>query len=187
MTTTPYLTGQFLLAMPSMPDPRFARTLIYVCTHNKEGAMGLVINRPFEALDFEGLLEQLDIEVDEFNRDMAIQTGGPVEGGRGFVLHSADYVQDSTLIVSETVALTATVDILKEIAAGRGPRHALLALGYAGWSAGQLEAELQHNGWLTTEADDEILFNTDLEQKYPRALAKLGVDISMLSGDAGHA
>jgi putative transcriptional regulator len=187
MTTSRYLTGQFLLAMPSMPDARFARTLVYVCSHNEDGAMGLVVNRPFEALDFEGLLEQLDIEVDDVVRDIPIHTGGPVETGRGFVLHSADYVQDSTLIVSETVALTATVDILRQIAGGRGPHHALLALGYAGWSPGQLEAEIQHNGWLTTEADDEILFNTDLDQKYPRALAKLGVDISMLSGDAGHA
>ncbi|MFZ5608293.1 MAG: YqgE/AlgH family protein [Pseudomonadota bacterium] len=187
MSTSPYLTGQFLLAMPSISDPRFDRTLIYVCTHTAEGAMGLIVNRRFEQLTFRTLLEQLDIEVSAVKRDIPIHSGGPVETGRGFVLHSADYVQDSTMVVSETVALTATVDILKEIAGGRGPHHALLALGYAGWTAGQLDAELQRNGWLTAEADDEILFNTDLEQKYPRTLAMLGIDISMLSGDAGHA
>lgn len=149
--------------------------------------MGLIVNRRFDGLDFEGLLEQLDIEVGRVERDVPIHAGGPVETGRGFVLHSADFVQDSTLVVSETVALTATVDILRELAAGRGPRHALLALGYAGWSPGQLDNEIARNGWLTAEADDEILFNTELEDKYPRTMAMLGIDISMLSGDAGHA
>jgi putative transcriptional regulator len=181
------MTGQFVLAMPTMPDPRFARSLIYICTHSAEGAMGLIVNRGFDGLDFQGLLDQLDIEVGEVVRDVPIHAGGPVETGRGFVLHSADFVQDSTLIVSETVALTATVDILRELAAGRGPRHALLALGYAGWAPGQLDDEIARNGWLTAEADDEILFNTELEDKYPRTMAMLGIDISMLSGDAGHA
>ncbi|GAB4138080.1 MAG: YqgE/AlgH family protein [Sphingomonadales bacterium] len=187
MTKTPYLTGHFLLAMPSIADPRFERSVVYMCMHSEEGAMGLIVNRMHPGLDFEQLLEQLDIEVDAISRNVPIHQGGPVEVGRGFVLHSADYVQESTMIVSETVAMTATVDILRELARGGGPRNALLALGYAGWSAGQLDAEIQRNGWLTVAADDEILFHTDAEQKWPRAMAMLGVDISMLSSESGHA
>lgn len=187
MTKTSYLTGQFLMAMPSIGDDRFDRTLIYLCAHTPERAMGLVINKPHTDLDFEGLLAQLDIEVDSISQDITVHAGGPVEPGRGFVLHSADYVQDSSLVVSETVALTATVDVLKGLAIGKGPRNAMLALGYAGWSAGQLDEELANNAWLTAPGDDEILFNTDAEQKYPRAMAMLGVDLSMLSTEAGHA
>lgn len=187
MSKTPYLTGHFLLAMPTIADPRFERSVVYMCMHNEEGAMGLVVNRLHQGLDFAHLLEQLDIEVNGIARNLAIHQGGPVEVGRGFVLHSADYVQESTMIVSETVAMTATVDILKEIARGRGPRNALLALGYAGWAAGQLDAEIQRNGWLTVAADDEVLFRTDPDRKWPRAMAMLGVDISMLSSEAGHA
>ncbi|MEO0410850.1 MAG: YqgE/AlgH family protein [Pseudomonadota bacterium] len=187
MTKSPYLTGQFLMAMPSIGDDRFDRTLIYMCAHTAERAMGIVINKLHTDLDFPELLNQLDIEVDDVARDITVHAGGPVEPGRGFVLHSADYVQDSSLIVSETVALTATVDILKELATGQGPRNAMLALGYAGWSAGQLEGELSNNAWLTAAGDDEILFNTDAEQKYPRTMAMLGIDLSMLSTQAGHA
>lgn len=187
MTSSTYLDSKLLLAMPSMTDPRFDRSVIYICSHDESGAMGLVINQPFDSLTFEGLLDQLEIDVPDTVPPVTIHTGGPVEPGRGFVLHSADYVQESTLVVSETLALTATVDILTSLAQGRGPMHHLLALGYAGWGAGQLEAEIQANAWLTAEADDEIIFNTDLEQKWPRAMAKLGVNISMLSSDAGHA
>jgi len=187
MSQSTSLAGQFLLAMPSISDPRFDRTVIYLCSHSDEGAMGLVVNRLMDGLDFAGLLEQLSIEVSAVRRNIAIHAGGPVETGRGFVLHSADFVQDTTLVVSETVALTATVDILREIAEGRGPRHVLLALGYAGWAPGQLDAELQRNGWLTLEGEDEILFNTDVDRMWPRAMAMLGVDVSMLSTQAGHA
>ncbi|MEM1019283.1 MAG: YqgE/AlgH family protein [Sphingomonadales bacterium] len=187
MSKSGFLTGQFLMAMPSIGDDRFDRTLIYMCAHSSDRAMGIVINKVHSDLDFEGLLAQLDIEVDDVARDVAVHAGGPVEPGRGFVLHSADYVQDSSLVVSETVALTATVDILKELATGRGPRNAMLALGYAGWSSGQLENELSNNAWLTAASDDEILFNTDAEQKYPRTMAMLGIDLSMLSSEAGHA
>ncbi len=187
MTSSTYLDSKLLLAMPNMADPRFDRSVIYICSHDESGAMGLVINEAFQSLSFEGLLEQLEIEYTEPVPQLVIHTGGPVEPGRGFVLHSADYVQESTLIVSETLALTATVDILTALAHGRGPRHHLLALGYAGWGAGQLEAEIQANSWLTAEADEEIIFNTELEQKWPRAMAKLGVNVSMLSTDAGHA
>ncbi len=188
MASSLYLDGKLLLAMPAMGDPRFDRSVIYVCSHDESGAMGLVINNAFDNLSFKDLLEQLDIEVDHSDLpDVTMHSGGPVEPGRGFVLHSADYVQESTLITSEKLALTATVDILKAIANDHGPHHHLLALGYAGWGAGQLEQEIQNNAWLTAEADEEIIFNTDLEQKWPRAMAMLGVNISMLSSDAGHA
>ncbi len=187
MTSSTYLDNKLLLAMPNMTDPRFERSVVYICSHDSSGAMGLVINQAFSNLDFASLLNQLDIEVEENVPDIAIHSGGPVEPGRGFVLHSADYVQESTLIVSEHLALTATVDVLKAIANGSGPRNHLLALGYAGWGAGQLDNEIQANAWMTAEADDEIIFNTELEQKWPRAMAMLGINISMLSGDAGHA
>lgn len=182
-----YLEGQLLLAMPTMGDPRFERSVIYMCVHSPEGAMGLVINRASDTISFPQLLDQLGIDVEAADEDIAIHAGGPVEPTRGFVLHSADYIQESTLIVSETVALTATVDILKAIARQTGPRNSLLALGYAGWGAGQLDSEIQANGWLHTEADDELLFVTEPELKWPLAMAKLGVDISMLSTEAGHA
>ena len=188
MATSLYLGGKLLLAMPAMADPRFDRSVIYVCSHDTSGAMGLVINNAFTNLSFRDLLEQLDIDTETQNLpELIMHSGGPVEPGRGFVLHSADFVQESTLVTNEHLALTATVDILKAIATGKGPNHHLLALGYAGWGAGQLEQEIQDNAWLTAEADEEIIFNTDLEQKWPRAMAMLGVNVSMLSSDAGHA
>ncbi|MFC7334310.1 YqgE/AlgH family protein [Rhodocista pekingensis] len=182
-----FLTGQLLIAMPQMPDPRFARTVIYVCAHTADGAMGLVINRLFGGIGFADLLEQLDIEAECSLDHLSVHYGGPVEGGRGFVLHSTDYAREATMMVDDDVALTATVDILRAIAEGRGPKHALLALGYAGWGAGQLDAEMQNNGWLHAPADPDLLFDGDLETKWERAIAKLGVSLSMLSADAGHA
>jgi putative transcriptional regulator len=146
-----------------------------------------VINRRMPSVTFPQLLGQLGIKVGKPSRDVVVHFGGPVEEGRGFVLHSADYVQDSTLIISETIALTATVDVLKAIAAGEGPSHSLLAIGCAGWGPGQLESEIQMNGWLHTEPDDELIFHTELSQKWPRAMSKIGVDVSMLSSDVGHA
>tara|TARA_B100001939_G_scaffold347659_1_gene370007 strand:- start:9062 stop:9763 length:702 start_codon:yes stop_codon:yes gene_type:complete len=199
VTREGYLEGQLLIAMPGMTDPRFAHSVIYICSHNEDGAMGLAINRPTQHIDFPSLLDQLDIdpyqggnftETTEIPPEIPLpqlHAGGPVEVGRGFVLHSADYVQDSTLVISETIALTATVDILKAIARGRGPRHYLVILGYSGWGAGQLEYELQRNSWLTTEADEELVFCTEPDMKWPRAMAKLGVDVTMLSSEAGHA
>ncbi|WP_308911913.1 YqgE/AlgH family protein [Pseudokordiimonas caeni] len=187
MTASLSLSGQLLLAMPGMTDPRFDRSVIYICTHDSAGAMGLIINQPIDFLTFEGLLDQLEITAAPEVPEVPIHCGGPVEPGRGFVLHSADFVQDSTLIVSETLALTATVDVLKAIAGGTGPRNHLLALGYAGWGAGQLESEITQNAWLTAEADEEIIFHTDVDQKWPRTMAMLGIDISMLSSLAGHA
>ncbi len=182
-----YLTGQLLIAMPAMRDPRFTRTVIYMCAHNSEGAMGLVVNRLVGSLTFPELLTQLGIDVPERKRDLRIHFGGPVDSGRGFVLHSDDYTQDGTLMVEGGVALTATVDILKRIAGGAGPRHSLLALGYAGWGPGQLDSEIQANGWLHAPADDAIVFDEDLDGKWQRAIGKIGVDVSLLSGEAGHA
>ncbi|RMF70598.1 MAG: YqgE/AlgH family protein [Alphaproteobacteria bacterium] len=182
-----FLEGQLLLAMPGIGDPRFERSVIFVCSHSAEGAMGLIVNRPFEGLTFRELLDQLEIEVSEPVVDIPIQVGGPVETGRGFVLHSTDFIQDTSLVVTERIALTATVDILKAIAEGGGPKHRLLLLGYAGWAPGQLEAEIQANGWLTAPADESLIFETPLPDIWPRAMRMLGVDVSMLSGSMGHA
>ncbi|MFQ5774712.1 MAG: YqgE/AlgH family protein [Kiloniellaceae bacterium] len=182
-----YLTGHLLIAMPTMRDMRFARTVIYMCAHNAEGAMGLVINRLAGSVTFPDLLRQLGIDAPEVRREIRVHFGGPVESGRGFVLHSGDYRHDSTLQVADEVALTATVDILHDIASGRGPRRSLLALGYAGWGPGQLDSEIQANGWLHVAPDEDLVFDDDLETKWERAIAKLGVDLSLLSGDAGHA
>lgn len=182
-----YLTGQLLIAMPQMTDPRFAHAVIYVCAHNADGAMGLVLNKGVEKPTFPDLLKQLKIEPAENADPINVMFGGPVGTGRGFVLHSADYLQDATLLVDHQVGLTATLDILKDIAVGGGPRHKLLMLGYAGWGPGQLDAEIQANGWLNAPADENLIFDHDLDTKWDRALAKLRVDGAMLSGDAGHA
>ena len=189
-----YLDGQLLVAMPIMTDKRFARSVIYMCAHSAEGAMGLIINQRASHISFSELMKQLSImpetadEVEIELEDMDVHVGGPVETQRGFVLHSADYyVADSTLPIDDGVSLTATIDILKAIAGGKGPDRAILALGYAGWRAGQLESEIAANGWLHCPADADLLFDRDLEQKYERALSKIGVDPSHLVSDAGHA
>jgi putative transcriptional regulator len=182
-----YMSGHLLVAMPTMEDPRFARTVIYICAHSAEGAMGLVVNQALDSLSFPDLLEQLDIQTASLDSGTPIHFGGPVESGRGFVLHSADYVQDATLVVDDDIALTATVDILKAIARGSGPSRSLLALGYAGWGPGQLDLEIKANGWLQVSPDDDLVFGPELDSKWERAIAKLGIDPSMLSGQAGNA
>lgn len=187
MPQAPYLTGHFLIAMPSMPDPRFSRSVVYLCAHNADGAMGIVINRLFEPLTFPELLKQLDITMAEGGRDIRVHFGGPVEAGRGFVLHSDDYVGEGTLTVDKGISLTATVDILKAIAEGQGPKTCFLALGYAGWAPGQLDAELQANGWLHVKGSPDILFSPELDDKWERVLGMLGVKPAMLSSEAGHA
>ena len=184
---SPYLVGHLLVAMPGMPDSRFTKSVIYICAHNDEGAMGLVINQPMKDISFPDLLDQLNLVQTDPSAAISIQFGGPVEQGRGFVLHSPDYIHEATLVVDGGVALTGTVDILQDIAEGRGPKERILALGYAGWGAGQLDSEILANGWLTVEADPEIVFNVDLDKKWNTALAKLGIDLSLLSEDAGHA
>ncbi|HVI28803.1 YqgE/AlgH family protein [Hansschlegelia sp.] len=190
-----YLDGQVLVAMPTLADDRFARTVIYVCAHSAEGAMGIVVNKPAPHISFPDLLVQLDIisageEIRLPEKAGAIQIlrGGPVESGRGFVLHSADFmIEDSTLPIDDGICLTATLDILKAIARGDGPERALLALGYAGWAPGQLETEIQANGWLNCPADRALVFGEDTDTKYERALAKIGIDLAKLAPEAGHA
>jgi putative transcriptional regulator len=190
-----YLDGQLLIAMPAMGDPRFQRSVIYICAHSDDGAMGIVINQRAPHISFRELLDQLNIaapsqriSVPSLAPLMAVHLGGPVETGRGFVLHSSDYFKaDSTLPIDEGVCLTATIDILRDIARGDGPDKALLALGYAGWAPGQLESEIHANGWLHCPADAELLFDPDVEQKYELALGRIGIDAGRLVNDSGHA
>lgn len=188
------LEGQLLIAMPNMGDPRFERTVIYLCAHSREGAMGFVINRTMERPSVPDFLKQLNIIADgeertlsEELRRMPLHMGGPVEPGRGFVLHSPDYRAESTLRIDDDVSLTATLEILRAIAVGRGPRAAMMTLGYSGWAGGQLEEEIVSNGWLTAPSDPELLFDTANDTKYERALQRLGINPSLLSGEAGHA
>ena len=181
------LAGQLLVAMPQMSDPRFTRTVIYMCAHSSQGAMGLVLNRVFDKMSFPELLSQLNIESGPQTRPIRIHAGGPVESAHGFVLHSDDYVRQGTMRVTDGIALTATVDILKAIAEGDGPRHSLLALGYAGWGPGQLESEIIRNSWLTVPSQQSLIFSSDVERVWERALAILGANPTTLSGEAGHA
>ena len=181
------LAGQMLIAMPQMQDRRFERSVILLCAHNEDGAMGLVINKLIESLTLPELLTQLGIEGAGLRGNAHVHFGGPVESGRGFVLHSADYTEEGTITVGGNLALTATLDILRAIGRGDGPRRSLLALGYAGWGPGQLDAEIQANGWLHVAADEAIVFGDDFKDKWQRALGKLGIDPIALSGDAGHA
>lgn len=184
----PFLHGQLLIAMPGMGDPRFARAVIYLCAHSADGAMGLVVNKPAPDLDFAALLRQLDIEVADAPRTRRVHFGGPVECGRGFVLHTQDYaVEGASLKVNGAFAMTATVEILKDMARGAGPDRALLALGYAGWGPGQLEAEIQANGWLTAAADPDVVFGTSDDAKWAEALKTLAIDPRLLSGGGGRA
>ena len=182
-----YLSGQLLIAMPSMADPRFERSVIYICAHNSDGAMGLLVNRPIESLSFSELLGQLEIDLNDEMSPVRVMFGGPVEQERGFVLHSPDYLQDASLVVDENVVLTATVEVLQAIADGIGPKNYLLALGYAGWDAGQLDSEIKNNGWLSVGSDHDLIFGSDLESKWLNAMTKIGIDPHMLSDDAGHA
>ena len=190
-----FLDGQMLIAMPSMRDERFARTLIYMCAHSSEGAMGIVVNQPAADISFPDLLVKLDvipanerIQLPRRAGTIKVLKGGPVETQRGFVLHTADFfIENSTLPIDEGICLTATLDILKAIARDEGPANAVLALGYAGWAPGQLEKEIQHTGWLHCTADSDLVFGTDTGGKYEKAMGKLGIDLGMLSSEAGHA
>lgn len=182
------LHGKLLIAMPDMGDPRFAYSVVFICAYSEEGAMGLVINKATTDLRLSNLLEQLDIPKEPGARDLPVHFGGPVEHGRGFVLHDRKYYSDiSTMDVSPDFAMTATLDILEELARGAGPEHAIIALGYAGWGPGQLEDEIAQNGWLTCEADPELVFGTADALKWEAALKRLGVSALTLSADAGRA
>ena len=182
------LAGQLLVAMPQMGDPRFARSVIYLCAHSDDaGAMGLVINKVVGSLTMAELFAQLAIDPGSLDKTSPVHFGGPVEPGRGFVLHSGDYREEATMPVAGNISVTATLEILRAIGEGRGPRHSLFALGYAGWAPGQLDAEIQANGWLSVAADEEIVFDPDHDGKWQLALARLGINLSTLSTDAGHA
>lgn len=193
--TDGYLEGKCLIAMPQMGDTRFERTVVFLCAHSADGAMGIVVNKPALNVNFVDLLTQLGVVDDDDAirlpdevRRVPVHAGGPVETGRGFVLHTPDFVlSEATLRTGNDVCLTATVEILRAIATGGGPTSALLALGYAGWAPGQLESEITRNGWLHCEADHELLFDPDAAAKYDKAVAKIGVDPALLTGAAGHA
>lgn len=185
--TGTYFEGQMLLAMPAMTDPRFERAVIYMCAHSDEGAMGLVINKALDSIDFRELLGQLDIPAAESARDVTVHFGGPVENQRGFVLHSGEYRHAETLMVTEHVGLTATLDVLRALAQGGGPERSILALGYAGWGAGQLESEIQENAWLSVPYDEGLMFEVSDNDKWERAFNSIGVDLSVLSGTSGRA
>ena len=182
-----YLPGQLLIAMPGMADPRFSKSVIYLCSHNEDGAMGVVVNKLIGSLSFTDLLKQMEIETGDFNSSIEVHSGGPVESGRGFVLHSTDYNSEETMRVNNDFALTATIDVLKSIAGEKGPADAMFALGYAGWAAGQLDTEMQNNGWVNCAADSSIVFGEDNEAKWKSAAAKMGIDLSLLTSDVGHA
>ena len=181
------LAGQVLIAMPAMGDPRFAQSVIYMCAHSRDGAMGIVVNRPLAQPSFGDLLKQLKIDPVPPARSIRLCSGGPVENGRGFVLHTTDWTDDASLKVDGTLALTASLDILKAIATGGGPRQGILALGYAGWGPGQLDSEIQQNAWLSAPADLGVIFDSADETKWRRALGVLRIDPLMLSGTAGRA
>jgi putative transcriptional regulator len=182
-----YFEGQMLLAMPAMTDPRFERSVIYMCAHNEDGAMGLVINKTLDSIDFRELLGQLDIAAGADMRNLDVHFGGPVENQRGFVLHSTDYNHPETVVMDDRVGLTATLEILHDLAQGDGPEQAILALGYAGWGAGQLEAEIHQNAWLSVPYDLALMFDVADGDKWERAFNSIGVDLSVLSGTSGRA
>jgi len=182
------LTGKLLIAMPGMGDPRFEKSVVYMCAHSAQGAMGLIVNKPAPGIKMDDLLEQLDIPRGDGSRDVRVHFGGPVEHGRGFVLHTSDYeMEEQTLKVDAEFGMTATLDILQDMARGSGPERRILALGYSGWGPGQLEGELHRNGWLTCDATPDIVFQVDDEAKWIAALKSLGIDPLLLSSEAGHA
>lgn len=182
-----WLTGQLLIAMPAMQDTRFVQSVILVCSHTEEGAMGVVVNHPLRTPKFADLLSQLGVAPSPPRRELSVGVGGPVDETRGFVLHSADWLSDTSLQVDDTHTLSANLDILQAVAAGGGPEKAVLLLGYAGWGEGQLDQEMRQNSWLSVAADDAIIFDTAHNTKWQRALAKLGIDPGMLSGAVGRA
>jgi putative transcriptional regulator len=183
-----FLQGKLLIAMPGMGDPRFEKSVIFMCSHSEEGAMGIIVNKPIEQLRFREMVERLDLNLNDKTPDMPVLFGGPVENSRGFVLHSPDYkAEDATVSVLMDVSLTGTMDILRELAGGVGPAKALFALGYAGWGPGQIESEIRLNGWVHCDADGTIVFDTNLDGKWRNALLRLGIDITLLSSQAGRA
>lgn len=182
-----YLTGKLLVAMPQMGDPRFHKAVIFMCAHDANGAMGLVINHILPGLELSELLTQLHIEDVQPDEDIPVMSGGPVETARGFILHEGDFSQVESLKIESDIYVTGTIDALKAVAQGQGPEKMLFILGYAGWTAGQLDQEIQQNAWLVIDADPDVIFNGDADDRWDRAIRKIGVDPSMLSGEAGRA
>lgn len=186
-----YMAGKLLLAMPAMGDQRFHKAVILMCAHDEKGAMGLVINHVLPGIELHDLFQQLNIDMNEETMKKASQHpvmgGGPVETARGFILHSNDFEQDDTIKIDDTINVTGTIDALHAVATDNGPEKMLFILGYAGWSAGQLDQEIQQNAWLITEADPELIFDIPVNDKWDQAVQTLGFDPAMLSGDAGHA
>ena len=186
-----YLAGKLLLAMPSMRDPRFENAVIYLCSHDENGAMGLIINHALPGMQFKHLLNELDIasdiEVDPNVLKTPLMNGGPVDTGRGFLLHSSDFQVKESISMDDDIYISGTIDSLKAMAKGKGPEDRLIMFGYAGWSAGQLDEEIQNNSWLVTEADPSLIFKADNTEKWHKAISGLGFDPTMLSGDAGRA
>ena len=182
------LTGKLLIAMPAMEDPRFARSVVFLCAHSADGAMGLIVNKPVTDLRLRSLLEQVSVRIAPGLPDRPVHFGGPVEHARGFVLHSGDYrSRVTTLEIAGGFGMTATLDVLEDIGAGHGPDRAIVALGYAGWGPGQLESEIAQNGWLTVDATADLVFDTADAVKWDAALRRLGVDALALSSAAGRA
>jgi putative transcriptional regulator len=185
---TNFLEGKLLIALPGMSDPRFEKSVIFMCAHSEEGAMGLIVNKPIDGLGFHELVRNLDIPVNGNAPDSPVLFGGPVETERGFVLHSGEYAStNATMPVTSEISLTATLDILKAIAEGHGPQRSIFTLGYAGWGPGQIEDEIRMNGWIHCDADSHIVFETDIDARWSSALRKLGIDLSLLSANSGRA
>ncbi len=180
------LTGNFLVAMPHIQDPRFSKSIIFICGHEENGSMGLMINQSAGGLMLNELLTQLGISIKKNIKNNKVAQGGPIEVGRGFVLHSKDYIDDSTVEITDNISLTATTEILQDIASGNGPEKNLVILGYSGWSAGQLEKEMESNDWIQLESDENIIFETLFDKKWQNILFKAGIDPSMISDDMGH-
>lgn len=182
-----YLEGHLLIATPLITGSCFYRSVIYLCVHNDEGAMGIVINHPIQNVNFRDILKQLNIDPSAYNAQVPVHFGGPVDPARGFVIHTADYARSETVYMGGNIALTSNVEVLRDIAIGSGPRESILALGYAGWSPGQLENELESNSWISTPATKELIFNTGNSEKWARAAETVGVDLLKLSTTVGHA
>lgn len=183
-----FLTGKLLIAMPFHEDPRFFQSVIYICGHDDTGAMGLIVNKPLLTVEFSDLLEQLGIEhTKKLTPDLPVYYGGPVEVGRGFVLHTPDYLSDSSVVIEGDFVLTATLDVLRALCHNHGPVNSVIALGYAGWGAGQLEQEISHNGWLVLDATPELVFDQDYEGLWRAAMLSIGIDPNSITIDFGHA
>lgn len=178
---------QLLIAMPRLTNDAFARSVVYLCAHSAAGAMGIIVNQRIPEVKFKDLLGQLSLPQSELKVEPTVHFGGPVETGRGFVLHSIDFKRTETLCINNHIGITGTIDILKAISDGTGPQKSIFALGYAGWGPGQLESEMQQNAWITIPADDEIIFSPDLASKWEKALLKLGITPMTLSSEVGHA